>query len=301
MDVDNDGAGIGQVFQQLAVQMANVSSALNAQGISQIVQVFDGNPKNFRDWIKQIEKYCKLTNIPEARKKLVAFQASKGAVSGYIQRYMDAFPQNTWNDFRGELAKRFSDVTDSQYALSLLRSVRQKVGENIQIYAERILSLAEEAFAGQGGNAVERQLIDTFVDGLVNNDQLKMKILRDNPDTLQGAISIATKEQNLRARVNLSSSFHPPYKSERREEPMEVDHYRPVKCFKCHKTGHTKKNCKNVNSVDDKTRASDIKRFKGRCWGCGKEGHILKFCRQNDRQTERPNIGHGQRRTEQEN
>ena len=37
MDVDNDGAGIGQVFQQLAVQMANVSSALNAQGISQIV------------------------------------------------------------------------------------------------------------------------------------------------------------------------------------------------------------------------------------------------------------------------
>ena len=212
---------------------------------------------------------------------------------------MDAFPQNTWNDLRGELAKRFSDVNDSQYALSLLRSVRQKVGENIQIYAERILSLAEEAFAGQGGNAVERQLIDTFVDGLVNNDQLKMKILRDNPDTLQGAISIATKEQNLRARVNLSSSFHPPYKSERREELMEVDHYRPVKCFKCRKTGHTKKNCKNVNSVDDKTGASDIKRFKGRCWGCGKEGHILKFCRQNDRQTERPNIGHGQRRTEQ--
>ena len=80
--------------------------------------------------------------------------------------------------------KRFSDVTDSQYALSLLRSARQKVGENIQVYTERTLFLAEEAFAGQEGNAVERQLIDTFVDGLVNNDQLKMKILRDNPDTL---------------------------------------------------------------------------------------------------------------------
>ena len=50
---------------------------------------------------------------------------------------------------------------------------------------------------------MERHLTDKFVDGLVNNDQLKMKILRDNPDTLQGAISIATKEQNLRARVNL--------------------------------------------------------------------------------------------------
>ena len=58
-----------------------------------------------------------------------------------------------------------------------------------------------------------------FVDGLVNNDQLKMKRLRDYSDTLQGAISIATNEQNLRARVNLSSYFHSPYKSERREEP----------------------------------------------------------------------------------
>ena len=55
---------------------------------------------------------------------------------------------------------------------------------------------------------MERQLIDTFLDGLVNNDQLKMKILRDNPDTLQGAISVANKEQNLRAHVNLSGSFH---------------------------------------------------------------------------------------------
>ena len=57
---------------------------------------------------------------------MVAFQASKGAVSGYIQRYMDALPQNTWNGLRGELAKRFSDVTDSQYALSLLRSEKGK-------------------------------------------------------------------------------------------------------------------------------------------------------------------------------
>ena len=40
------------------------------------------------------------------------------------------------------------------------------------------MSLAEEAFDNQGGDAIERQLIDIFVDVLVN-DQLKLKILRN--------------------------------------------------------------------------------------------------------------------------
>ena len=47
MDVDNDGAGIGQFIQQLAIQMSNVSSALNAQGIAQIVQVMFSHLKAY--------------------------------------------------------------------------------------------------------------------------------------------------------------------------------------------------------------------------------------------------------------
>ena len=38
-------------------------------------------------------------------------------------------------------------------------------------------------------------LKDIFVDGLTN-DQLKMKILREQPNTLQGAVATATNEQN---------------------------------------------------------------------------------------------------------
>ena len=53
-------------------------------------------------------------------------------------------------------------------ALSLLRQTRQNKGETIHIYAERILSLAED-FCNNQGDAIEKQLIDIFVDGL-NND-----------------------------------------------------------------------------------------------------------------------------------
>ena len=111
-------------------------------------------------------------NADDDRKMLVAFQSSGGAVSGFIQKYMQTNVAHTWAQMKAQLAVRFSDVTDSQMNLSLLRQVRQKAGENIQNYAERILSLVEEAYDNQGGDAIERQLIDIFVDGLLN-DQLK--------------------------------------------------------------------------------------------------------------------------------
>ena len=88
---------------------------------------------------------------------------------------------------------------------------KQKQGENIQVFAERLLSLAEDAYQNQWSDAIERQLIDIFVDGLIQ-DHLKLKISRDQP----------TNEQNLRARVQMSHGFSTP----RKETPMEVDHSR---------------------------------------------------------------------------
>lgn len=256
-----DGQEIAQVFHNLTLELSNVSSALTTQGIAANIPKFDGNPKFFREWVKSIDKYAVLLNAPDDRKQLMAFQSSVGAVSGFIERYMHANPNNTWDQLKRQLSVRFSDVTDPQYALSLLRQIKQKPGENIQVFAERILSLAEEAYLGQGGNVIERQLIDTFVDGL-NNDQLKLKILRDRPDTLQAALSIATNEQNLRARVALS-------RPSRSETPMEVDHSRDRKFFKS--------KYKKVNTVI--------------CWKCGQEGHILRDCR-SEKVHKRP-VGHG--------
>lgn len=248
---------VAEVFQNLTRELSNVSNTLATQGIAANIPKFDGNPKYFREWVKAIEKYSVLLNAPDDKKQLMAFQSSIGAVSGFIERYMQANPQNTWDQLKRQLAVRFSDVTDPQFALSLLRQTKQKLGENIQNFAERILALAEEAYLGQGGPVIERQLIDTFVDGL-NNDQLKLKILRDRPDTLQGAISIATNEQNLRARVALSHSS-------RQETPMEIDHSR------------NKRFRHNVNTV--------------RCWKCGKEGHVIKDCK--IKEFSGPPMGHG--------
>ncbi|MCG7883674.1 MAG: zinc finger domain-containing protein, partial [Candidatus Thiodiazotropha endolucinida] len=121
-------------------------------------------------------------------------------------------------------------------------------GETVQVYAERLITLAGDAFGNQQGPATQRQLIDIFVDGLLE-DSLKLKVLRGNPADLEAAITTATDEQNLRRRFNLRTRHH----EIPDEERMEVDHYRPVqRCFKCHRAGHKSKDCRSkarVNAV----------------------------------------------------
>ena len=67
-----------------------------------------------------------------------------------------------------------------------------------------------------------------------------MKIFRGGADTLQGAISIATTEQNLRNRVILSDDAKS--RSNDRATSMKVDHYRHIKYFKCKKVCTQPKN-----------------------------------------------------------
>ena len=67
-------------------ELTNVSQTLTTQGILNIVPTFHGNTKNYREWIKSIEKYATLVNLPDDRKKLIAYQSTTGAVSGFIQR-----------------------------------------------------------------------------------------------------------------------------------------------------------------------------------------------------------------------
>ena len=70
-----------------------------------------------------IEKYAILAGIPDDR-KMIAYQSSSGAVSEFIRRTVN--PHNTWRHLKEQFAVRFSDVTDRQMALSLLRNVKTK-------------------------------------------------------------------------------------------------------------------------------------------------------------------------------
>ena len=138
-----------EVFQNLAFQLQRLSNKLGAQGINQIVPTFSGDSTKFRSWIKQIEKYVLLTNLQMNDAKLVAYQASDSPVSDFIHRWMTQNDTGTWEQLKRQLTIRFSEIKDSQHAFELLNKIKQKPGENVPIFAERLYTLAEEVFKGE--------------------------------------------------------------------------------------------------------------------------------------------------------
>ena len=100
---------------------------------------------------------------------MAAYQSSQGAVSDYIRCRLtsEANKLENWDSLKANLAVRLSEITNSQVAFSFLRKVVQKEHESVQIFAERLIDLAKQAFFGQEINSefIDRQLVGFFKKG----------------------------------------------------------------------------------------------------------------------------------------
>ena len=298
------------LLQNFSDQLTSVISAQGvAQGIANTVTPFEGDRTKFKEWIKAVEKFACLTGLDRAKIKFVAYQFSRSAVSDYIKRYLSEHDACTWEELKQDLSNKFAEITDPQHALLLLRKVKQLPNENVHIYAERLINLAEDAYRNTppgGEGTVNLQLVGFFIDGL-HSDLVRMKVMRENPLTLQAAVAVATREEDLRVRYDLRLNQnqetqkvkHRPRVPIDPEEPMEVGHARSRRCYKCNRLGHIAKHCrvrndripprKDVNAVNNAPRAIT-------CWRCGVQGHFMRDCRQG-RPTyyQRGSGGHGVR------
>ena len=313
------GQGLGGgIMQQVANNLEGLLTAVNSQTVSQYIKPFEGDPKLFKTWVKSIEKWTLMGRHPAHENINAAFQTAQGGVSDFIQRYMLSNPQHTWDQLKAELTARFGEITDPQHALSLLRHIKQKKDENVQMYSERILDMAMDAFAVQfaqpgGRQAVEPQLVGYFQDGLAS-DVIKMRVMRTNPPTLQAAVTTAMAEQNLRKRFELRKGdiddTKPPKPrvrdipdgptGEREETPMDIDHIRPSKrCERCLKRGHQARECRarwpssSINAVGENTNANQG------CWVCASPHHFKRECPQRQGAGRKRTPYNGQNQTQQ--
>ena len=116
--------------------------------------------------IKSFEKYILLVGGDDDQTKRIAYQTSRGAVSDFIQRDMTEHPNIVWEDLKSELNIRFAEVNDSHHAFKMLHKARQTKSDTVQVYAERLYALGNDAFAKIEKGVVESQLVGFFIDGL---------------------------------------------------------------------------------------------------------------------------------------
>lgn len=272
-----------QMFGNLNATLGRLQTVLGSHNVAQGIALFDGEKCKFSEWIKTIEKNAFLSNLDQDAVKRLAFQTSRGSVSDYIQRRLRDDPSQTWDSLKKELSERFGEVTDPQYAFTLLKELRQLKGQSVQGYAEALITLANEAFTGTdiANEYLDRQLVGFFIDGLLN-DSLKYKLLRDNPGSLQEAIELAVKEDNLKRRFKLRIGEKTNYRQN--HEPMEVDHarrrYRPTRNGAINATNlaSSSRQTERRENHDSTARGSGHSE-QPVCRRCGKRGHLGSSCR----------------------
>ena len=192
---------VPDLFDSLGKKIVGLQHAISSHGVLLDVKPYTGNQKEFKNWVQGIEKHARLNGLTEDRIKLVAFQTSQDAVSDYLDRLLGTNPEYSWTKVKSELATRFAEVSDKTHAFSLLQKAKQKRDESVPVFAERILSLAVQAYETIDAPEVQRQLINFFVDGL-HHDYVRIKIMREDPSNFQTAVTIGMNEFNFRKRVD---------------------------------------------------------------------------------------------------
>ena len=241
----------------------------------QVVKPFKGVSSEFKQFVEDIEKYAQLAKLGDADIPSIVHISCTGSVADFVQRFMDEYQTAgvppSWKDLKKLMTKRFGEITDESEAMAVLRRIRQGPSESVQMYSERLLRVAEDAYPQScqadkySYELVQKQLLDIFCDGLFH-DYLRMKVMRANSKTISEGVEVAIQEQNLRKRFNLRSHNNqaPLLTTQEMDtrliEPMEIDNFRNVKCFKCFDFGHSAQNCPNiacqnrlhVNATDDR-------------------------------------------------
>ena len=258
---------------------------MRAGTLGKQIRDFSGDgAKRFRDWLCDIDRVGQALQADDERYKTLAFQSLKGAAGTFLSRYTKDHANHTWAQIKEALIAQYEEDGDAHLAKQKLRRLQQKSGESVQNFAERILTLAHEAYENVDQALVQTMLVDVLIDG-VQDDAIAKRLIKAHPERLNAALTIAVNEQ--------SANRH--FKMRRRaEEPMEIDSLGDIKGAQDGRLDRLEQGLalvvEKLEQILVSTRPPKApqnrwqtgpNRVDGKpvCFGCGKVGHIKRDCR----------------------
>lgn len=201
--------------QTLVETMKDISMEIRVQGLTQHVRSFSGESSNkFHDWARDMDSIA--CTADDKRMKILATRTLSGPAGKFACRLITQNPNITWLELRRQLRDRYSDLKDPYCAREKLQKIRQKKGELMQNFSERLQDVASEVFDDPNSADSQRTLVEVFQKG-VSDDRLARALIRKKFSTLQDAVKFASEEQQTDRTFELCRGKLDT------EEPMEID------------------------------------------------------------------------------
>jgi len=249
-------------------------------------QLFHGgrNALATRDWLEEIERYCRNTDLPEPEWTSAAIDHLRGTALTWYR--MTNLPETTpWSAFKVAFTKEFKPSNHEHSVLMELRELKQASVNDISSYINRFRDLALQL-----NNPADDMLREYFISGLVSQTQLQVQIA--DPSSWQDAVKVAERVNGVFARASAKNKpvYVPtqPPTSDRSipassgPEPMDLDTLKVLLANFSTTMANIRhpQNSKNRRAALPKLTKAERERCirEGRCFRCRNRGHMAEDC-----------------------
>ncbi|KAG0308425.1 hypothetical protein BGZ99_001147 [Dissophora globulifera] len=224
-----------------------------------------------RDWLEQLERYCKRTNFPEEEWSSAAVDYLRSTALTWF-RTSKLAEKTPWELFKKAFIAEFRPADHERNILMELRDLKQRDVKEMTTYINQFRDLALQLY-----DPADEMLREYFVAGLISQTQVQVQIA--DPKSWQEAIQVSERINGIFARSasKTKTTFMQPQSAPKnhelpKAEPMDIDAMFNTTGINAFQRGQP-----GLIKLSPQERAHLTR--TGGCFRCRKQGHLASQCR----------------------